>query len=133
MVKGSCCCGQCSYTAAGKLFDIMHCHCATCRKLHGTAFATYAGVFAQGFSWLCDTSKLREFKTSKNVTRYFCRSCGSLLTSADTSEPDTMYLTAGLIDSDIDIVPEYHQFTLSKAPWYEISDALPQYEGECDE
>ena len=133
MVKGSCFCGQCSYAAAGELFDIMHCHCSTCRKLHGSAFATYAGVLEAGFNWLCDTSKIREFKTSKNVTRYFCGSCASLLTSVDTSEPDTIYLSVGLVDSDISIAPEYHQFTESKAPWYEISDALPRYKGEYNE
>ena len=34
----------------------------------------------------------------------------------------------GCLDTDPRIRPGYHIFVGSKAPWYDITDALPQYE-----
>ena len=39
----------------------------------------------------------------------------------------------GTVDGDVDYPGGFHQFAGSKAPWYEISDDLPQHEGWPDE
>ena len=129
MFKGSCLCKQYNYEVEGELFDVMHCHCSICRKLHGSTFATYGGVSQGKFKWLCDISSLNKYQSSADVARYFCGNCGSLLISIDNSEPNAVYLSLGLIDSNNLIRPEYHQFVASKASWHEIKDNLPKYDG----
>ena len=130
MIKGSCLCGDCCYEAKGALVDVLHCHCSNCRKLHGAAFATYGGVSLDMFKWVCDTNNIKKYQSSANVARYFCRSCGSLLASRDTTEVNTIYLSLGGVGSDSQIEPEYHQFVASKVAWHEIDDDLPQFPGE---
>jgi hypothetical protein len=44
--------------------------------------------------------------------------------------PPARPLHAGNLESDLGIEPKFHQFVGSKAPWYTITDALPQFE-EC--
>jgi hypothetical protein len=44
MIKGSCQCGKVHYEADGGISDLSRCHCSMCRKLHGAAYATLAGV-----------------------------------------------------------------------------------------
>ncbi|MBD5770156.1 GFA family protein [Marinomonas colpomeniae] len=130
MINGSCLCGQCRYKASGNLFDVMYCHCSNCQKITGSAFAIYGGVSQDDFEWLCDLSKVREFHSSQYVCRYFCNSCGSMISAIDKKEKNTVYLSIGLLDSDTAIVPEYHQYVSSKAEWYKIIDNLPQYMAE---
>jgi len=130
MIHGSCLCGQCSFEAQGDLYDVLYCHCSICRKLTGSSFAVYGGVSKDRFNWLCEQSSIKVYQSSKNVSRYFCSTCGALIASIDRKEPDTIYLSAGLLDPDIPVIPEYHQYVASKAHWCEISDDLPQFMAE---
>ena len=127
MIRGNCFCGRCSYLATGDLVDVLHCHCTICRKLTGSAFSTYAGVSHANFKWLCDTTSMNEYKSSERVSRFLCSTCGSLVASIDYDEKNTIYLTAGLINTNTKINVEYHQFVSSKVSWFEIEDDLPQY------
>jgi hypothetical protein len=36
--------------------------------------------------------------------------------------------TGHALEDDSSVEPQYHIFTGSKAPWYEIRDSLPQHE-----
>jgi len=130
MILGNCLCGQCSFEAHGELFDVLHCHCSNCRKLTGSAFATYGGVLTSQFNWVCEKSNIGKFQSSQNVSRYFCKACGSLMVSIDKEEINTLYLSAGVLGSETDIKPQYHQYVASKVGWYEINDDLPQFMGE---
>ena len=50
-MTGSCLCGAVRYRIRAPLQEIHHCHCSRCRKAHGAAFATYAGVAADTFAF----------------------------------------------------------------------------------
>jgi len=39
-----------------------------------------------------------------------------------------MYLALGTVDGDPGCRPEYHIYIGSKAPWYDVTDDLAQYE-----
>ena len=43
-------------------------------------------------------------------------------------EGDEVCIPAGSIDGDPEIRPSVHIFVGSKAPWYEITDGLPQFD-----
>ena len=56
-----------------------------------------------------------------------CRNCGSLLYSV-VREGKYVHVTLGTLIDAPSIRPSAHIFVGSKAPWYTITDELPQHE-----
>lgn len=135
-VRGSCLCGGVRYeVAAGALAFALHCHCSMCRKAHGTAFRSRARCNADGFRFTRGEHLVRYWESSPGQHRGFCSVCGSsLLTRFDARaegfRPDRYGLALGTLDDDPGIRPLLHCWVGSKAPWFEITDGLPQYEEE---
>ncbi|MBL4666698.1 MAG: GFA family protein, partial [Sneathiella sp.] len=65
-----------SYEISGKVGDIVHCHCHTCRKAHGSAFSSVAAVTEAEFH-LAGRESLNHFESSIGKNRYFCSNCGT--------------------------------------------------------
>ena len=104
-----------------------------CRKLHGAAFATFAGVRRDGFRWSAGEGTLSCYPSSEKTDRFFCGNCGSQLMVSFKPEPDLVYLTMGTVDGNPDCPPDYHQFAGSKAPWHEITDGRPEHDAWPDD
>ena len=77
MLTGSCLCGSIAYEVDADPGPIVHCHCATCRKTHGSAFSTVTNVPRDRFRWIRGEHLLKGFKSSPGKQRYFCTQCGS--------------------------------------------------------
>jgi hypothetical protein len=56
----------------------------------------------------------------------FCKLCGSSLFSL-VRDGRFFHVTMGTLVDDPGIRPTFHIFVGSKAPWHEITDALPQH------
>jgi hypothetical protein len=61
-----------------------------------------------------------------------CGTCGSLLYSV-VREGAYVHVTLGTLVDTPTIRPTAHIFVGSKAPWYTITDGLPQFEGHVVE
>ena len=57
-----------------------------------------------------------------------CARCGSLLYSL-VRNGGWVHVTMGTLLDDPSIRPTAHIFVGSKAPWFDITDGLPQYQG----
>ena len=125
-LQGGCLCGAIRYEVEGPLTDISHCHCSMCRRFHGAAFSTYAKADTAKFRWLKGQELLVAYETTPGIGWAFCRVCGSSL--GIPSDGKLASITLGTLDTDPGVRPGYHMFTGSKAPWYEITDTLPQFE-----
>ncbi|MEY9397617.1 hypothetical protein ABIF66_008415 [Bradyrhizobium japonicum] len=64
MLTGSCLCGGVAYEVDAPPGTIMHCHCQTCRKTHGSAFSTVTNVPRDRFRWTRGEDLLRGFESS---------------------------------------------------------------------
>jgi len=128
MIQGSCLCGAIRYQIDGALGPVTHCHCSQCRKAHGAAFGTYARVEWAEFKLISGEDEIASYSSSSGVCRTFCARCGSTLQFIRESKPGSFSLALGTLDSDPGVAPAHHIFVGSKAPWYEIADALSQYE-----
>lgn len=128
-LRGRCLCEAVSYEINGDLGPIFNCHCSKCRRWHGAAFRTRASIDVSQFKWLSGEDNLSTYNSSENVTKYFCRTCGSPLISTYRDRPSVLGIPLGGLEGDITGKPEAHIFTGSKASWYDVSDQLPQYEG----
>ena len=80
---------------------------------------------ARGRRWLRGEQNVVGYESSPGFHRFFCKGCGSSL-PGDPSAGST-FIDYGTLDGDPGLRPTFHMFVASKAPWEEISDALPQY------
>ena len=125
-VSGSCLCGDVRYEAGPPVGPMGHCHCSTCRKIQGAAFATTFRVSRHGFRWVSGEGQLSFFESSPGKKRFFCSKCGSHLIAAWDHE-DQIIIRAGSPDGDPGVRPVAHIWTSLKAPWYEIDGDLPRF------
>ena len=78
-IRGSCLCGSVNYQIDGPLREATSCHCSMCRKAHGAAFGTYAGLDPDRFRWLSGEAYVSIYNSSPDGGRCFCSKCGSNL------------------------------------------------------
>lgn len=128
MIAGRCECGCVRFEVNGDIFDFSHCHCSQCRRLHGAAYATFAGVRRGDFRYLAGASDVSTYASSPSNDRVFCSICGSTILVDPQDEPEHLYLSMSTLEGDPSRPAGYHAYVGSKAPWHEISDDLPQYD-----
>ena len=125
MLAGSCRCGAVRYEVADEFLYAANCHCSQCRAATGSAFKPFAGIerekltVTQGFD---DIAVFGE-DDDRNDTR--CAACGSFLFSVIG---DRVHVAMGSLVDEPSIQPASHIFVGSKAPWFEITDDLEQFD-----
>lgn len=127
-LTGRCLCEAISYEITGDLGPIYNCHCSKCRRWHGAAFRTRASVETKNFKWLSGEEYLSRYYSSEKIVKTFCSICGANLISILEENPDFIGVPLGGLEQDPGQRPEANIFVASKAPWYEITDGLPQYD-----
>jgi len=127
MARGRCLCGALNYELGGPFDAMIHCHCSMCRKHHGAPFATFVVGPIANFHWTSDEAKAGRYRSSPDGVRTFCAICGSAGPSTMPELGVAAAPAAGL-QGDLGIKPQSHIFVGSKAPWYTITDALPQHD-----
>lgn len=125
MSLASCLCGDVAWELDGPFEFMSHCHCSRCRKTHGAAFGTYVAGPVEGFR-LRGRARVTRWESSPGFVRCFCGRCGSVV-PGDAFE-GRVFVPAGNFDGDFDLRPLAHIFVASKAPWFEIRDALPRFD-----
>jgi hypothetical protein len=128
MHRGSCLCGAIAYEIEGPIESIVYCHCSMCRKWHGTAFRTRAAVRRDRFRFLRGEELLTRYRSSADTVKTFCRICGSPMVNSWDPEPENYGLALGTLETVPEGRPARHIFVGSKAPWFEITDGLPQHD-----
>jgi hypothetical protein len=126
MLSGSCLCGGVKYRIDGRLFDARYCHCSMCRKAHGSAFRARVGVKTADFTFVEGGDLVTYYESSPGNHRGFCRICGSPIVTRFDTHRDIYGLALGSLDDDPGIRPTLHVYVASKAPWFTITDNLPQ-------
>lgn len=125
--RGGCLCGAVKFEITGPLAAIQICHCRQCRRAQGSAFAAAIPVEVEQLRFLSGRDGVREFESSPGKLRAFCTICGSPVYSRRPDTPDTMRIRAGTLDAPVESRPVAHFYTASKADWFSITDALPQF------
>ena len=128
IMKGKCLCESVEYEITGSLGPVYNCHCSKCRRWHGAAFRTRASINKNQFNWISGSENLSSYKSSDNVTKFFCKTCGSPLISTYDNKPDILGIPLGGIEGGSEINIEAHIFVDSKATWHKIVDSVPQFD-----
>jgi hypothetical protein len=126
VLAGACECGAVRYTVADAFLYAANCHCSNCRAATGSAFKAFAGIERDKLELTDGLDSLLVFgEDDLNNTR--CGVCGSLLFSVVRDGAYVHVAMGSLVDAP-SIRPTEHIFVGSKAPWFEITDDLPQAE-----
>jgi len=128
MHTGHCHCGRIRFVFDGEPSGASFCHCSICRRMTGSAFGAWCEVPYRNFRWLKGRDQVSKYAVTDRLGTLFCRTCGVVVLAEHRDWPGFRYIALGALDGDVEIVPEYHQFTACKAPWYRIHDPIPQYE-----
>jgi hypothetical protein len=127
MIHGHCECKRVSFEVDGEITDFSHCHCSQCRRLHGAAYATFAGVKRADFRYLTGEDDLKHYASSADHDRVFCGECGSNIMVVLDGEGD-FYVSMSTLEGDPIRPTGYHIYVASKAPWHEINDGLIKFD-----
>jgi heme-degrading monooxygenase HmoA len=128
MITASCLCDGVRLRLTGRLGPAAFCHCSQCRKANGSAFACNAPLRARYLEFESGRDLIREFESSPGKFRAFCSRCGSPIYSRVSADPESFRIRMGIIDDDPERRPLFHVWVGSKAPWFEITDALPRFD-----
>jgi hypothetical protein len=125
-VGGKCECGAVRFEVADEFRYAMNCHCSACRAATGSAFKAFAGIEREKLTITEGSDQLMVFgEDDLNNTR--CGVCGSLLYSV-VRDGGYVHVALGSLVDEPGIRPTKHIFVGSKAPWFEITDDLPQFD-----
>jgi hypothetical protein len=103
-----------------------NCHCSNCRRVTGSAFKPFAGVEREKLVLTRGNADLMIYGDEMGNDTH-CGVCGSLLYSIVRAGAFVHVAMGTLVDAPT-IRPTKHIFVGSKAPWYTITDDLPQYD-----
>ena len=125
-LSGGCNCGAVTYRVADAFEYAQNCHCSGCRKATGSAFKPFGGIVHDQVELLtgADALLLVGDVVDHDVR---CGRCGAYLYSV-VRDGAYVHVALGSLDDAPTRRPDSHIFVGSKAPWYDITDDLPQFE-----
>ena len=124
MLRGRCECRAVAYEVADEFLYALNCHCSNCRAATGSAFKPFGGIEREKLRVTNgDDALMVVGDDERNHTR--CARCGSLLYSV---VGERVHVAYGSLEDEPSLKPTAHIHVASKAPWYEITDDLPQYD-----
>jgi len=125
-LAGRCECGLVGFEVDDAFGYALNCHCSRCRAGTGAAFKPFAGIERERLELTEGADSLLVYGSDDlNHTR--CGVCGSLLFSV-VRDGAYVHVALGSLADEPTIRPSGHIHVASKAPWFEITDDLPQFD-----
>jgi hypothetical protein len=130
-MKGSCLCGGVQYEVTAPALRFGYDHCSRCRKASGSAFMAELLCKPADFRWTAGESLVKVYEapvreSPPGYRRSFCAVCGCNVPDV-RPDVEAVFIPAGSLDDDPGIRPQAHIFVEYKAPWFKITDGLPQF------
>ena len=126
VLTGSCFCRAVCYSVSDAFLYALNCHCSNCRRTTGAAFKPFAGI-ERGKLTITDGATKLLIYGDENSHDAHCKGCGSLLYSV-VRDGAFVHVALGTLVDTPSIRPRAHIFVGSKAPWFTVTDDLPQFD-----
>ena len=129
-ITASCLCGSVGISCGVPTGPAAYCHCEDCRKCTGSAFNISVPFQAETFRVTSGEigSFAKTADSGNELTRHFCRNCGSPLYTSSLRHPDVVYVKAGILDDPSSVQPVYQSWCQSRVGWATIPPGLRSYE-----
>jgi hypothetical protein len=127
ILHGRCSCGEVSFTVPNALDYAFYCHCSRCRVRTGSAFAAIGAVSIDKLQVTAGNEYLLIEGECSDGYGARCSRCHAFLFAA-VRDRQYAHVSLGVLAGTPSRLPDHHIYVGSKAPWYQITDALPQYD-----
>jgi hypothetical protein len=127
ILHGRCSCGEVCFTLENTLDYAFYCHCSRCRVRTGSAFAAIGGASIDKLRVTTGNKHLLIEGECSDGYGARCSRCYTFLFAAVRSR-QYVHVSLGVLAGTPARLPDHHIYVGSKAPWYQISDAFPQYD-----
>lgn len=132
--EGGCFCGAVRYVVRGPAVWKAGCCCRTCVKMHGAPYVVWAG-FERGAVELL-RGEPTAFRSSPNVIRRFCPSCGTTLTYEKDARGDPaleeaarlVYVAVATLDDPTAYPPDEVVHARERVAWLDLGGAIPLHD-----
>jgi hypothetical protein len=126
--RGSCLCGEVRFVVEGTPITTRNCHCSRCRLARAAAHGANLVTTHDGIRVTHGAERIASYKLpdAQFFTQTFCRTCGGKTARFDAGRGIAI-APLGALDDDPGTRPDMHMYVASKAPWFAITDALPQH------
>ncbi len=125
-ITGGCICKAVRYSVSAPPVGSRQCWCRDCQYL-GAGSSTVNTIF--NASDVTITGDLRVFvslaDSGNTMTRGFCPTCGTPVTSASSARPQFLILRAGTLDHPDIATPAMNIWTDSAPPWAHLDPDVP--------
>ncbi len=125
-MKGRCFCGKVRVSASDRPLSVRSCWCRDCQYL-AAGSATVNAVFrADAVSIEGDLANHEsEADSGSHMTRSFCPSCGTPVSSRSDTRPHLVVLRVGLFDDREILAPDLIIWTDSAPEWACMNTSIP--------
>ena len=127
---GGCLCGTIRYAVNAEPQRIHNCHCDSCRKVTGSAFAT--NIFVAENDIVIIQGEPNSFShtadSGNNVVKEFCSNCGSPLFGYGTGRPGVKNIKVGSIDNASFVQPIANLYVKRALPFSKIDPSLDGFD-----
>lgn len=127
MLNGQCLCGKVRFTVEDSFSYAFYCHCSRCRLRTGSAFASIGGINIDKVQVTTGHEHLLIEGECSDGYGARCDECHAFLFAAVRGRK-YMHVSLGVLIDTPCRAPDHHIHVASKAPWYQITDSLPQYD-----
>jgi hypothetical protein len=130
-IEGGCLCAAIRYRITGVPVAQGLCHCKSCRLASGAPSVAWVVVRYTDFNVV--SGRPSNFRSSPDVTRTFCGTCGTPLTYRHDESLDTIDVTTATLDRPEQFPPTREIWIEHKIPWATLNPNLrhsPRTSGE---
>lgn len=127
MLNGQCLCGEVRFAVEDSFSYAFYCHCSRCRLRTGSAFASIGGINIDKVQVTTGREHLLIEGECSDGYGARCDKCHAFLFAAVRGRK-YMHVSLGVLIDTPSRAPDHHIHVASKAPWYQITDSLPQYD-----
>jgi hypothetical protein len=122
---GGCLCGELRYTARRSPIDAGYCHCRLCQRSSGAPALAWASFPERAVVYVKGAPSI--YRSSSHGQREFCGACGCQIAYRESEDATTVDVNLATLDDPGALRPEYHVWTMSRIPWFDVADDLPRY------
>ncbi|MCR8922732.1 GFA family protein [Dasania sp. GY-MA-18] len=129
--KGSCQCGQLTYTLHEAPKMVLACHCTECQKLSTAPFSVTAMIPADTIEFSGELKEWSRPSDSGNInSAKFCPNCGNRVYHYNPDDPSTVKLKLKPVNLEDDSVfePTAHIWVSEKLSWFELPEGAKVFD-----
>ncbi len=114
--SGQCLCGAIQFESSSKPSFQANCHCDDCRRSGGGVYASFAFIPFEALNVTQGELASYQHKSDSGsqMTKFFCKDCGSQMLTANSNFPERRGVRVGVIDKADWFQPLANVYTCKK-------------------